>query len=174
MNCAIENCCRDVVVTEPLPLCEVDALSIARATAEALLRESLPQPDPLLDTIRQDFTRLITAGGSPSVQQIRKTYGIDQDRALCLRSALLATPDPDDQDVRGMEAKRRQVEDATFEAAVLLSLGDAPTRKDFAAGYGRRETWGRDRYTDAERLMADVPDFAARVKAEAERRKTAS
>ncbi|MFI1700341.1 hypothetical protein ACH419_30770 [Streptomyces bobili] len=73
-------------------------------------------------------------------------------------------------DVRGAEAKRRQIEAAIFEAAVLVLLDSAPTRKDFAARYGRGETWGRDRYADADKAMVDDAEFAARVLAEAERR----
>ncbi|MGY3341215.1 hypothetical protein ACVW0K_007408 [Streptomyces filamentosus] len=76
-------------------------------------------------------------------------------------------------DVRGAEAKRRQIETATFEAAVLLALGEAPTRKDFATVYGRGETWGRDRYADAERMVEEDAEFAARVRAEVERRRPA-
>ncbi|MFE3381894.1 hypothetical protein [Streptomyces anulatus] len=77
-------------------------------------------------------------------------------------------------DVRGAEAKRKQIEDATFEAAVLVFMETAPTRRDFAARYGRGETWGRDRYADAERLMNEDADYAARVLAEAEQRTTIS
>ncbi|MYS33567.1 MULTISPECIES: hypothetical protein [unclassified Streptomyces] len=77
-------------------------------------------------------------------------------------------------DVRGADAKRKQIEAATFEAAVLVLLDAAPTRKDFAAGYGRGETWGRDRYADADKAMTEDANFAARVLAEAERRTTPS
>lgn len=73
-------------------------------------------------------------------------------------------------DVRGAEAKRRQIEDANFEAAVLIFTETAPTRRDFATRYGRGETWGRDRYADAARLMDEDTDFAARVLGEAEQR----
>ncbi|MGW8703304.1 hypothetical protein ACWGOK_41435 [Streptomyces eurythermus] len=81
-----------------------------------------------------------------------------------------AVPTAEPGDVRGAEAKRKQIEDANFEAAVLLLMDIAPTRKDFAAQYGRGETWGRDRYSDAERLMAEDPDFADRVTLEADSR----
>jgi hypothetical protein len=75
-------------------------------------------------------------------------------------------------EVRGAEAKRKQIEEAQFEAAVLMLLDDAPTRADFAAGYGRGETWGRERYAEAEERMNTDQEFAARVTAEAEARTT--
>ncbi|MEU9946938.1 hypothetical protein [Streptomyces sp. NPDC047939] len=77
-------------------------------------------------------------------------------------------------EVRGAEAKRKQIEEATFEAAVLIFSETAPTRRDFAARYGRGETWGRDRYAEAERLMDEDADYAAQVLAEAEKRTTTS
>lgn len=83
---------------------------------------------------------------------------------------LTAVPTAETDEVRGAEAKRKQIEDANFEAAVLIRMDIAPTRKDFAAQYGRSETWGRDRYSDAERLMSEDDDFAARVTAEADNR----
>lgn len=83
---------------------------------------------------------------------------------------LTALPTPDTEDVRGAEAKRKQIEAANFEAAVLQLMDIAPTRKDFASLYGRGETWGRERYADAERLMTEDPEFANRVTAEAEKR----
>lgn len=83
---------------------------------------------------------------------------------------LTALPSPDTEDVRGAEAKRKQIEAANFEAAVLQLMDIAPTRKDFAALYGRGETWGRERYADAERLMSEDPEFSNRVTAEADKR----
>jgi hypothetical protein len=83
---------------------------------------------------------------------------------------LTAVPTAEVDDVRGAEAKRKQIEEATFEAAVLIRMDIAPTRKDFATQYGRSETWGRDRYADADRQMAEDDDFAARVTAEAANR----
>lgn len=83
---------------------------------------------------------------------------------------LTAVPTAETDDVRGAEAKRKQIEDATLEAAVLIFTDTAPTRKEFAAQYGRSETWGRERYADADRLLAEDADYAARVLAEAERR----
>lgn len=83
---------------------------------------------------------------------------------------LSAVPTAETDDVRGAEAKRKQIEEASFEAAVLVFMDTAPTRRDFAVQYGRGETWGRDRYADAERLMAEDPEFGTRVLAEAERR----
>lgn len=81
-----------------------------------------------------------------------------------------ADPTADSDDVRGAEAKRKQIEEATFEAAVLIFTDTAPTRKEFGARYGRSETWGRERYVDAERLLAEDADYAARVLTEAEKR----
>lgn len=100
--------------------------------------------------------------------ELRKTTAIpDQDA-----TAIPGGPTAEVDDVRGAEAKRKQIEEATFEAAVLLFMETAPTRRDFATRYGRGETWGRDRYADAERLMAEDADYAARVLAEAEQRTT--
>ena len=81
-----------------------------------------------------------------------------------------ALPTAETGDVRGAEAKRKQIEDANFEAAVLMLMDIAPTRKDFAAQYGRGETWGRERYADAERLMSEDAGFVERVTAEADSR----
>lgn len=83
---------------------------------------------------------------------------------------LTAVPTAETDDVRGAEAKRKQIEAANYEAAVLQLMDIAPTRKDFAAMYGRGETWGRERYADADRLMTEDPEFADRVTAEAEKR----
>jgi hypothetical protein len=83
---------------------------------------------------------------------------------------LTAVPTAETDDVRGAEAKRKQIEDATFEAAVLLFMDCAPTRKEFGGRYGRSETWGRERYIDAERQMDDDADYAARVLTEAQKR----
>jgi hypothetical protein len=98
------------------------------------------------------------------------------DQATAIPRKLTAVPHRDSteaDDVRGAEAKRRQIEEANLEAAILLTLDRAPTRKDFAAGYGRGETWGRDRYADAQRLLAEDEAFAAKVQAEAEQRTAA-
>lgn len=89
-------------------------------------------------------------------------------------AVLTAVPTAELTDVRGAEAKRKQIEEATFEAAVLILSDKAPTRKDFGARYGRSETWGRDRYADAERLMDEDPKFADRAVAEADRRNAAA
>lgn len=108
-----------------------------------------------------------TAIPSPEPTAIPASGATAKPRKL---TALPGAVNGETDDVRGAEAKRKQIEEATFEAAVLLSIDQAPTRKDFAARYGRGETWGRDRYADAERLMADDADFAARIRAEAETR----
>lgn len=73
-------------------------------------------------------------------------------------------------DVRGAEAKRKQIEEANFEAAVLIFMDAAPTRRQFGERYGRSESWGRERFTEADRQMAEDPDFEARVMTEAEKR----
>lgn len=88
------------------------------------------------------------------------------------RTALPAGRTAETDDVRGAEAKRKQIEEATFEAAVLLFMSTAPTRREFADRYGRSETWGRERYAEAERLMAEDADYAVRVLAEADQRTT--
>lgn len=76
-------------------------------------------------------------------------------------------------DVRGAEAKRKQIEEATFEAAVLIFTDTAPTRRQFGERYGRSESWGRERFTEADRQMAEDRDFEARVMGEAEKRTAA-
>lgn len=91
-------------------------------------------------------------------------------KLTAIPTAIPTAPTAETDDVRGAEAKRKQIEEATFEAAVLLFMGDAPTRKDFAAQYGRGETWGRDRYAEADQLMANDADYEARVLGEAEKR----
>ncbi|WP_098010499.1 hypothetical protein [Streptomyces sp. sk226] len=102
--------------------------------------------------------------------ELRKPTAIPDQDGTALPAETTAEVD----DVRGAEAKRKQIEDATFEAAVLVFMGAAPTRRDFASRYGRGETWGRDRYADAERLMNDDADYAARVLAAAEQRTAAT
>lgn len=164
MNCAVEKCHQPAVITEPVPLCEQDGMAVLAAYIAKASALSKPKPDPLVDLARKDFAALLAGGGLPSVRQLRQTYGIEQERALLVREAVAAT------DVRGAEAKRRQIEEATFEAAVLIFTDTAPLRREFGARYDRGETWGRDRYTDAVRLMTEDAGFAARVRAEAESR----
>ena len=170
MNCAVEKCQRPVAITEPVPLCEQDGLAVLAAYVAKASAASQPEPDPLVDIARKDFAALLLAAGLPSLRQLRQTYGIDSDRALRLRESIAATLVDEATDVRGTEAKRRQNEEATFEAAVLIFTDTAPLRREFGARYGRGETWGRDRYTEAERLLADDAGYLAKVTAEAQKR----
>lgn len=170
MNCAVEKCQQPAIITEPVPLCEQDGLAVLAAYITKASDLSKPKTDPLVDLARKDFAALLAAGGLPSVRQLRQTYGIEQDRAFFVREAAAAALVGEAADVRGAEAKRRQIEEATFEAAVLIFTGTAPLRREFGARYDRGETWGRDRYTEAERLMAEDASFAARVQVEAARR----
>jgi hypothetical protein len=102
--------------------------------------------------------------------EVRRTTALPAGETPAIPGGTTAEAD----DVRGAEAKRKQIEEATFEAAVLIFMETAPTRREFAARYGRGETWGRNRYAEAERLMADDADYAAQVLAEAEKRAAAS
>lgn len=144
----------------------VEAREERRRAAEARrARTALPAAEPtaLLPEAPQDTTALLTERTAFPAQNA--TAETRKPTAL-----LTALPTPDTDDVRGAEAKRKQIEAANFEAAVLQLMDIAPTRKDFAGLYGRGETWGRERYADAERLMSEDRDFADRVTAEADKR----
>lgn len=136
-----------------------------RAAEARRAKTALPTAEPtaLLNQVTVEPTALLPERTALPAQT--KTAETRKPTAL-----LTALPTPDTEDVRGAEAKRKQIEAANFEAAVLQLMDIAPTRKDFAGLYGRGETWGRDRYTDAERLMSEDPEFANRVTAEAEKR----
>lgn len=130
---------------------EQEAREEKRRAAEARrAKTALPDPEATAETTALPSSRLTA-----------------QPRKL---TALPTAQTTDADDVRGAEAKRRQIEEATFEAAVLLFTDTAPTRKEFGARYGRSETWGRERYAEAERLLAEDADYAARVLTEAEKR----
>lgn len=115
-----------------------------------------------------------TRTAEPTAETAPAATAIPRERTAKPTALLTAVPTAETGDVRGAEAKRKQIEEANLEAAVLILRDEAPTRKDFAARYGRAETWGRDRYADAERLMDEDADFGARVIAEADRRSTAA
>jgi hypothetical protein len=138
-------------------------------TAEptALLPEATALPTALLPTstaeTRSETTALLH-------DRTAETTALPVRPATAETRKLTAVPTAEPDDVRGADAKRKQIEDANFEAAVLQLMDIAPTRKDFATQYGRGETWGRERYAEAERLMAEDADFSARVVVEAERR----
>jgi hypothetical protein len=128
------------------------------ATAEPTAEPTALLPAPTAETVQGATALLPEATAEPTAllaPEPRK---------------LTALPTAETDDVRGAEAKRKQIEEANFEAAVLQLMDIAPTRKDFAAHYGRSETWGRERYAEAERQMSEDADFTARVTAEAERR----
>lgn len=72
--------------------------------------------------------------------------------------------------VKGAEAKRRRNEEATFEAAVLIFLDEAPTRAEFGARYAMSESWARGVYADADDRMKTDDEFQTRVLAGAETR----
>lgn len=147
-----------------------DAREERRRTAEARrARTALPTAEPtaLLTEATAEPTALPSALLPERTALPAQTATAETRKPTALLTAL---PTPDTDDVRGAEAKRKQIEDANFEAAVLQLMDIAPTRKDFAAIYGRGETWGRERYSDAERLMSEDADFSERVTAEAEKR----
>lgn len=130
--------------------------ALPTAETTALLPEGTAETTALPTAISEERTALLAPARTA---ETRKPTAL-----------LAALPTPDTEDVRGAEAKRKQIEAANFEAAVLQLMDIAPTRKDFAGLYGRGETWGRERYADAERLMSEDPEFANRVTAEAETR----
>lgn len=72
--------------------------------------------------------------------------------------------------VKGAEAKRHRNEEATFEAAVLIFLDQAPTRAEFGTRYAMSESWARGVYADADDRMKTDEGFQARVLTEAETR----
>lgn len=74
--------------------------------------------------------------------------------------------------VQGREARRQQIVEANFEAAVLITLDATPTRSEFASRYDRSEAWARERHAEAERLLSEDEEFQTRVLAEAEARTT--
>ncbi|QLJ06712.1 hypothetical protein HZZ00_37410 (plasmid) [Streptomyces sp. NEAU-sy36] len=134
----------------------VEPTAVLPTTTAELTAETAPKATAVLPGATAETTAL------PAAQQTAKPRK--------LTAVPAAAPTAETGDVRGAEAKRKQIEEANFEAAVLQLLDDTPTRKEFAAVYGRSETWGRERYAEAEQLMAEDPGFAARVVAEAEKR----
>lgn len=182
MNCTVQNCPQPTVITSPVPLCLRHGLESASACIEAAAASVTPMPEPSpAEAEVAALYNLIDNEGWNTVNLKRAMAVLEKPERTAARrlaearhqyAALIKQRmgEADDADVRGTEAKRQQNEDATFEAAVLLTAGTAPIRRDFAAGYGRGETWGRDRYADAERLLDEDTEFAARARAEAERR----
>lgn len=128
---------------------------------------------------RRTRTAETTAETAPSTTAVpRKRTAVPTAETAARPTAetrkLTAVPTAELGDVRGADAKRKQIEEANFEAAILILRDEAPTRKDFGLRYGRSETWGRDRYAEAERLMDDDASFADRVVAEVDRRSAAA
>ncbi|MFB7836091.1 DUF2637 domain-containing protein [Streptomyces sp. NPDC056056] len=56
-----------------------------------------------------------------------------------------------------------QREDAELHAASLLVEGNRPTATAFGKLYGQRETWGGDRLREADKRLAQDPDFRSRA-----------
>lgn len=153
----------------------------AEAEADAVKTRAAAEAKALEDAARDrrnaaEARRARTAEPAPeaTAEPVRRTAE-PAARATAEPRKLAPVPDrssADADDVRGAEAKRRQIEAANIEAAVLLFTDQAPTRREFGERYGRSEAWARERFTEAERLMAQDTDFEARVLTEADRRTT--
>lgn len=183
MNCTVENCTEAATITAPLPLCMLDSLRIMSAYVEAATAGATAEPERP-DMAEVEISRLYelidhegwqTVNLKRAMAELGKLERTAARRLAAARSRYAAdirkrAETATAESVSGMGPKRQQMEEATFEAAVLLACGNAPTRREFADRYGRSETWGRERYADAERLTSENPEFAARVQTEAQHR----